>query len=58
MIRDERRPSRPTVDRPSWVCPGCGVCYDGRPEIVTEEPLECYCSTECYAENTEETTNE
>jgi len=58
MIRDERPPEPPEVDRPSWVCPGCGVCYDGRPEIVTEEPLECYCSTECYAENTEETTNE
>jgi len=50
-MRDRLPPEPPEVDRPSWTCPGCETTFDGRPEIVTEDPLECYCSEECYAAN-------
>jgi len=39
---------REAVMERNWTCPGCGTNYDGRPEIVTEDPLKCYCSRECY----------
>lgn len=32
----------------NWTCPGCQTNYDGKPEIVTEDPFRCYCSQECY----------
>jgi len=29
-----------------WVCAGCGEAFHGKPEKVSEDPFECYC-TEC-----------
>lgn len=39
---------REAIMERNWTCPSCGINFDGMPEVVTDNPLECYCSRECY----------
>ena len=33
-----------------WVCRGCDVAFHGKPEHMTDEGWNCFCSDECFAE--------
>lgn len=48
----DRQPPAPEVPERNWTCPGCDTNYDGKPEVVTTDPLECFCSQSCFKEHT------